>query len=53
MDRPGPKEAETQKGQRLQKILAQAGLASRRAAEKLILAGRVSVDGKTIREIGF
>jgi 23S rRNA pseudouridine2605 synthase len=38
--------------QRLQKILSQAGIASRRAAEKLIADGRVSVNGQTIREMG-
>ena len=32
-------------GVRLQKVLAQAGVASRRGAEELIAAGRVSVDG--------
>ena len=37
---------------RLQKILAQAGVASRRAAEKLMAEGRVSVNGKTIFELG-
>ena len=37
-------------GVRLQKVLAQAGVASRRAAEELIAAGRVSVDGKVVRE---
>ena len=37
---------------RLQKILAQAGVASRRAAEKLIVDGRVSVNGQTVRELG-
>jgi 23S rRNA pseudouridine2605 synthase len=31
--------------ERLQKILAQAGIASRRKAEALIVAGRVAVDG--------
>ena len=39
-------------GVRLQKVLAQAGVASRRAAEELIAAGRVSVDGETVREMG-
>ncbi len=39
-------------GIRLQKILSQAGVASRRAAEKLIEEGRVSVNGHTIREMG-
>jgi 23S rRNA pseudouridine2605 synthase len=38
--------------QRLQKILSQAGIASRRAAEKLIVEGRVSVNGETVREMG-
>jgi 23S rRNA pseudouridine2605 synthase len=38
---------------RLQKILSQAGIASRRAAEKLIAEGRVSVNGKTVREMGI
>jgi 23S rRNA pseudouridine2605 synthase len=37
---------------RLQKIISTAGVASRRAAEKLILEGRVSVNGHTIRELG-
>lgn len=38
--------------ERLQKILAQAGVASRRAAEELIAAGRVRVGGKVVRELG-
>jgi 23S rRNA pseudouridine2605 synthase len=38
--------------ERLQKILAHAGIASRRKAEDLILAGRVSVNGKTVTELG-
>jgi 23S rRNA pseudouridine2605 synthase len=37
---------------RLQKILSQAGVASRRAAEKLIAEGRVSVNGVTVLEMG-
>ncbi|MEH6624015.1 MULTISPECIES: pseudouridine synthase [Dietzia] len=37
---------------RLQKILAQAGVASRRASEELIARGRVEVDGKKVREMG-
>ena len=40
-------------GIRLQKILAAAGLGSRRSCEELISAGRVDVDGKTITELGF
>ena len=38
--------------ERLQKILSQAGVASRRKAEKLIVEGRVTVNGKTITELG-
>src|SRR5215813_11967219 len=38
--------------ERLQKILSQAGVASRRASEKLMLEGRVSVNGVTITELG-
>jgi 23S rRNA pseudouridine2605 synthase len=37
---------------RLQKFLADAGLASRRSGEQLILAGRVEVNGQTVRELG-
>jgi 23S rRNA pseudouridine2605 synthase len=38
--------------ERLQKILAHAGVASRRKSEELIEAGRVTVNGKVIRELG-
>jgi 23S rRNA pseudouridine2605 synthase len=37
---------------RLQKIISAAGIASRRAAERLISEGRVSVNGKTVTELG-
>jgi 23S rRNA pseudouridine2605 synthase len=40
-------------GIRLQKVLAQAGLGSRRACEQLIAAGRVEVDGRLVREQGL
>jgi 23S rRNA pseudouridine2605 synthase len=39
--------------ERLQKILAKAGIASRRKAEELIRAGRVRVDGKVVTEMGI
>ena len=38
--------------ERLQKIIAAAGIASRRKAEELITAGRVEVNGKTVKELG-
>ena len=38
--------------ERLQKILAAAGVASRREAEKIITAGRVRVNGKVVTELG-
>jgi pseudouridine synthase len=38
--------------ERLQKILSQAGVASRRAGERLMLEGRVTVNGVTVRELG-
>jgi len=38
--------------ERLQKILARAGIASRRQAEKIILSGRVTVNGTIVRELG-
>lgn len=37
---------------RLQKYLAEAGVASRRASEEIILAGRVAVNGEAVRELG-
>lgn len=38
--------------ERLQKVIAEAGIASRRKAEKMILAGRVRVDGKIVTKLG-
>jgi len=40
------------RGERLQKILAAAGIASRRKAEELILEGRVQVNGQIVTELG-
>jgi 23S rRNA pseudouridine2605 synthase len=39
-------------GDRIQKILAQAGIASRRKAEEVILAGRVQVNGVVVNTLG-
>jgi len=38
--------------ERLQKILSQAGVASRRHSEKLMLEGRVTVNGTVVSELG-
>ena len=38
---------------RLQKYLADAGVASRRAGEEIIVSGRVAVNGKVVRELGL
>lgn len=43
---------EPESGIRLQKVLARAGVASRRAAEEMIVDGRVSVDGRIVDELG-
>lgn len=39
-------------GVRLQKVLSQAGIASRRVAERMITDGRVAVDGQVVTELG-
>ena len=41
------------KEERLQKILAEAGIASRRQCEKYIADGRVSIDGRIVTEMGI
>ncbi len=43
-----PAEKPTPKGERVAKVLARAGLCSRRDAERWIASGRVAVDGKTL-----
>ena len=45
-------EHEPQKHERLQKVLAHAGLGSRRGCEELILQGRVSINGEIVRQLG-
>jgi 23S rRNA pseudouridine2605 synthase len=47
-----PPETRGIRGVRLQKVLSQAGIASRRAAEKLIIDRRVEVDGQVVTELG-
>ena len=49
-DEPAPRPPA--KLERLQKILAQAGVASRRSAEGMITQGRVQVNGKVVTELG-
>jgi 23S rRNA pseudouridine2605 synthase/16S rRNA pseudouridine516 synthase len=39
--------------ERLHKVMARAGVASRRKCEELILKGKVKVDGQVIRELGY
>lgn len=43
---------ESAQGVRLQKVLSQAGIASRRVAERMISDGRVEVDGHIVTELG-
>ena len=52
MPKTTPTRAEAGGGDRLQKILSAAGVASRRQAEALIAAGRVTVNGRVVRELG-
>jgi 23S rRNA pseudouridine2605 synthase len=47
-----PEGKDHERGERLQKILARAGLGSRRKCEEFITEGRVTVDGKRVTELG-
>ncbi|MFC7343611.1 pseudouridine synthase [Saccharopolyspora griseoalba] len=51
-ERPAPSNTANQEGERLQKVLSRAGIASRRAAEEMILEGRIDVNGETVLELG-
>ncbi|WP_337020233.1 S4 domain-containing protein, partial [Oceanobacillus massiliensis] len=42
----------TTNGERLQKVIAQSGITSRRKAEQLIIDGKVKVNGQTVTELG-
>ena len=39
--------------ERFQKVIAHAGIASRRKAEEMILEGKVKVNGKVVKELGI
>ena len=53
MNEPEDERPSTSSGQRLQKVLAAAGLASRRASEIMISEGRVEVNGRVVTEQGL
>jgi 23S rRNA pseudouridine2605 synthase len=51
-EEPGSAPSQPARMERLQKILSQAGVASRRHAEEMITEGRVQVNGKVVTELG-
>lgn len=50
-DRVGPDLTDASRGERLQRVMADAGVASRRRCEQLIGAGHVEVNGRTVTEL--
>ncbi|MGY1917187.1 pseudouridine synthase [Blastococcus sp. SYSU DS0973] len=52
-DRPAPDPGDDRQGERLQKVLARAGVASRRVVEDMIDAGRIAVNGRQVRVQGM
>jgi 23S rRNA pseudouridine2605 synthase len=52
-DRPSDDAGDDRQGERLQKVLARAGVGSRRVSEDMIDAGRISVNGATVRVQGM
>jgi 23S rRNA pseudouridine2605 synthase len=52
-DRQDDDQGEDRQGERLQKVLARAGVGSRRVSEDMIDAGRISVNGSTVRVQGM
>jgi 23S rRNA pseudouridine2605 synthase len=52
-DRAPDDSGEDRQGERLQKVLARAGVGSRRVSEDMIDAGRISVNGETVRVQGM
>jgi 23S rRNA pseudouridine2605 synthase len=50
--RPAEGSSSDRSGIRLQKVMAEAGVGSRRACEQLIVEGRVEVNGRIVRELG-
>jgi 23S rRNA pseudouridine2605 synthase len=52
-DREPDDDSDDRRGERLQKVLARAGVGSRRVSEDMIEAGRISVNGETVRVQGM